>query len=368
MPSSELPKYVWKRKDRKGLWNYYFRYRGKFQRLPDDPSSAEFHIRYGQLKANIEREPTIGRDKVRAGTLDALIRDFKASPEFAKLGEKSRVYYTFQLGRLSVLGPFPAKDVGRAQILKLRDKISARGYRTADQFIQVASRLFAFGIDREVVFKNPAAAVKRLNDEESYVPWSDAEALKFEQSKPPSWMLTAYMIGRWTAQRRGDILRMTREQYDGHSIRLTQSKTKKAKDADELVIPCHSELKAYLDALPIEVGLLVPGLNGRPWDESAFSKQLRAHLDGLGLQHLHFHGLRHANATGMAEAGASDAEMMSVTGHTTPTMLRKYTRRARQKKLAVAAIGRLEAAGTPREQECETQAAKGDTQDAEKDV
>ncbi|WP_024276025.1 tyrosine-type recombinase/integrase [Hyphomicrobium sp. 802] len=368
MPSSKLPRYVWRRKDRKGRWNYYFRYQGTFQRLPDDPDSAEFHIRYGQLKANIEREPTVGAVTVRAGTLAALIRDFKESPEFAKLGEKSKVYYRFQLDRLSSLGPFAAKDIGRAQILKLRDKISARGYRTADQFIQVASRLFTFGIDREVVFKNPAAGVKKLNDEESYLPWSDDEAKKFEESKPPQWMMTAYMLGRWTTQRRGDILKMTRDQYDGSAISILQGKTKKAKDADVLVIACHSELKKYLDALSIEVGLLVPGPKGQ-WDESAFSKQFRAHLDGIGLQHLNFHGLRHKTATELAESDATDAEIMAVTGHSTTAMVRKYTRRARQKKLAASAMAKLERpAGTPREHESETQPEKSETQRSEKDA
>ena len=154
--------------------------------------------------------------------------------------------------------------------------------------------------------------------------------------------MTAYMLGRWTAQRRGDILGMVRDQYDGASISVLQNKTQNAKDADVLVIACHSELKTYLDALPVEVGLLVPGPNGKQWDESAFAKKFRAHLDGLGLQHLTFHGLRHTQATELAEAGSSDAEIMSVTGHTSSAMVRKYTRKARQKKLAASAIARLE--------------------------
>ena len=333
--------------------------------MPDHPDSAEFHIKYGQLKAPLEADPKAGRETIRSGTLHALIRDFKASPEFAKLGEKTRVYYTFQLERLKVLGTFPAKDVGRAQILKLRDKIAVRGYRTADQFIQVASRLFAFGIDREVLAKNPATNVAKLNDEESYITWSEAEAEKFEQSNPPAWMMTAYMLGRWTGQRRGDVLRMQREQYDGKAIRLTQRKTRKNKGADEMVIACHSKLRAYLDGLAIDIGLLVPGPGGKIWDESGFSKRLRAHLDSIGLQHLSFHGLRHMNATELAHSGSSDAEIMAVTGHTTSDMVKKYTRRAQQSRLAASAIARLETkTRTASEQESETRPQKSETRRA----
>ncbi|HML30466.1 MAG TPA: site-specific integrase, partial [Hyphomicrobium sp.] len=144
-------------------------------------------------------------------------------------------------------------------------------------------------------------------------------------------------------------------------------KTKKSKDADVLVIACHSELKKYLDALPIEVGLLVPGPNGRQWDESAFSKQFRAHLDGISLQHLNFHGLRHKTATELAESDATDAEIMAVTGHSTTAMVRKYTRRARQKKLAASAMAKLERpAGTPQEPESDKQSENSDKHEPEK--
>lgn len=339
MAQSKLPRYVVAIADRKGRTRFYFRFQKTYQRLPDDPASAEFHIRYGQLKSGIEREPQIGRDKVRAGSMAAMIRDYKASPEFTRLAARSQVAYTQQLDRLACLGAFQARDVGRAQILKLRDKIAIKGTRTADLFISITRRLFAFGIDRELVVNNPATRVARINDEESYAPWSAAQALVFEQSNPPQWMMTAYMLGRWTAQRRGDVLVMRREQFDGTRITLRQNKT-----GTELEITCHSALCRYLDALPIDVGLLVPGPRGRPWDESAFSKALRAHLDKIGLVDCHFHGLRHMHATALAEAGGTEDEIKSVTGHASSSMVRRYTKRARQKTLSASAALKLEPA------------------------
>src|SRR5262249_10837050 len=106
----------------------------------------------------------------------------------------------------------------------------------------------------------------------------------------------------------------------------------------------HTRLKAYLDALPIDVGLLVPGPAGKAWDPSAFSKALRAHLDACGLTEVHFHGLRHNCATTLADAGSSEKEIMAVTGHKTSDMVKRYTKRAEQKRLAHSAIEKVEAA------------------------
>jgi hypothetical protein len=48
--------------------------------------------------------------------------------------------------------------------------------------------------------------LKRSDKAEAYKPWSDEECAKFEASSPPRALLTAYMLGRYTGQRGGDIL------------------------------------------------------------------------------------------------------------------------------------------------------------------
>lgn len=343
MPKSSLPKYVVAIPDRRGIVRYYFRIAGKYQRMPGDPTSPEFYEAYAQRLALTKAEPRIGKSAAKPGTLAALIAEFKASPEFTvKLtSERTRVSYAQQLDRLSCIGTFPITDVGRGHILKLRDKIAAkRGTRTADLFVAVARRLFSFALDREALTVNPLAHVARVNIEESYVPWTPAEFAAFRASNPPQWAMTAAMLARWTAAARADVLGMCREKYDGVAIRYTRAKTRRHQ-VGELVIACHPDLQAYLEALPIEVGLLVPDPRGRRWNESAFSKAFRKLLDAAGLPHLNFHGLRHTQATDLAEAGGSEAEIAAVTGHQSPAMVKRYTKRARQQQLAASAIARL---------------------------
>jgi hypothetical protein len=55
------------------------------------------------------------------------------------------------------------------------------------------------------------------------------------------------------------------------------------------------------------------------------------------------HGLRKAAARRLAEAGCTTKEIAAITGHRTLSEIERYTKAADQKRLALAAIDRLEA-------------------------
>jgi integrase len=130
---------------------------------------------------------------------------------------------------------------------------------------------------------------------------------------------------------------MTWASYDGNHVSIRQGKTQTA-----LQLKVHANLKVYLDGLPREALLLVPSPNGTRWDGNAFSKAFKAELKKMGLPHLTFHGLRHTAGRMLAEAGCSELEIASITGHRSLAMVAHYTRQASQRKLSEAAITRLE--------------------------
>ena len=74
-----LPKYVFRQERNNGRVYYYFRRHGLYTRLPDDPASAEFAIRYGQLLESIRRPSA---KVAKPGSIKALIAEFKQAPEF----------------------------------------------------------------------------------------------------------------------------------------------------------------------------------------------------------------------------------------------------------------------------------------------
>lgn len=337
MPS-DLPKYV-KRVPRGDRVHLYFRFRGCYTPLPGDPQSAEFFEAYAQALAGTERPK--GGKRCADGSVDALIRDYKASPEFTCLAAKTQRDYGRELDHLGgALGRFPARSIRRSAIVKMRNKISAsRGTRSADFFVSVAARCFRIGLDLDYVDTNPAEKIDRINDAEAFKRWPVEARAAFEASSPPPHLMTAYMIALYTAQSLGDVLRLARTVYDGRGFQARRKKTKRSG-----YIPAFSVLRSYLDKLPKDGVLFVTRPDGTRWTERAFSEEFRAWLDKLGLDELHFHGLRKSTSAALAEAGASPHEIAAITLHATIEMVEHYTREADQKRMAESAIAKLEVA------------------------
>lgn len=238
----------------------------------------------------------------------------------------------------------------RQHIVALRNKMNPNK-RTQDLFVAAVSRMFGIGMDLGYTERNPAARIDRLNDPESYEPWPLAARQRFEESAMPAWMRTAYMLGLWTAQREGDVLRLPRARFDGSGFTIRQGRPEAKRGKGRkgpvvtLYIPAAAPLRAYLAGCTFNGLLFVTDEQGRAIGGDRFRKEIRAQLDRLGLTDLHFHGLRHTSATALADAGASSHEIMAITGHRTEQMVQVYTKNADQRRRANSAIRKLERGG-----------------------
>lgn len=235
----------------------------------------------------------------------------------------------------------------RQHVTRLRNKIGTNT-RTQDLFVAAVSRMFTIGMDLGYTDRNPAARIVRLNDPQSYEPWPIEAHHKFMASEMPMWMRTAYMLALWTAQREGDILRLARARHDGagFTIRQGRPEAKRGKGRKGKVVTLYinaaKPLRDYLASRTFNGLLFVTDDDGKPINSTRFRHEFREHLDLLGLNDLHFHGLRHTTATALADLGASPAEIQSMTGHQTLQMVEVYTKKANQKRLAASAVRRLE--------------------------
>lgn len=82
---------------------------------------------------------------------------------------------------------------------------------------------------------------------------------------------------------------------------------------------------------------------GRARSEKAFSAWISEAASIAGLPPKSSpHGVRKAACRRLAEAGCSALEIMSITGHTDIREIERYCREAARKKLAVAAMTKLE--------------------------
>lgn len=322
---------------------HYYAWRGKgAPRLTGEPGSPEFVASYtAAMKA---------RQTGHAGTLQALLTAYQASPYFSAKAKRTQADYVKHMARIEAkFGAFPiaalADKRARGEFLRWRDKLAEASRRQADYTLAVLALILAWAFDRGDAPANPLERPsKTYQADRADLIWTEDDVAAFRAVAPPHLAL-ALDLALWTGQRQGDLLRLTWTAYDGQTIRLRQGKTKR-----HVSIPVAQPLRAALDAARAKrKGLtILATTRGTPWTSDGFRTswaKIAADMDGLT-----FHDLRGTAVTRLAQAGCTVPEIASITGHAlkeVETILDKHYL-SRDSGLAVSAIAKLEkhAAGT----------------------
>ncbi|MFL5283152.1 MAG: tyrosine-type recombinase/integrase, partial [Rhodopila sp.] len=198
---------------------------------------------------------------------------------------------------------------------------------------------------------NPASNPKRLKPErsEGYRPWTQDEFKTFMDHADEEWQFNA-LLALLTGQRSQDLVAMRWSDYnrDKGEIKVVQ---KKAQEWVATWIPCPPPLKDALDkrfALLRSQGVSAPTIlvrqsgrdKGKSYKENAFQHDAGEQIASAGLEVV-WHGLRGAAASWAAEEGATDHEIAALLGHTQVQTTRRYSRGAKQRKLANAASKKI---------------------------
>jgi integrase len=347
----------------KGRAYWYYRRDGQRIRLPGDPGSAEFTAVYERTHDSFERPATIGSARALPGSIAALVAAYKASAEFAQLGEKTRKDYARYLERFATdKGELPVGRMERRHVIAYRDKFSATP-RTANYMVQVIRLVMEWGLDRGWLKVNPATRPKRLKTGDGHRPWEETEIDLFRDHwKPGTIERTAFEVALNTGQRGEDIAAMERAHMDAKgTIAVAQEKT----DA-RVWVPQSKDLKRALDAWnaaqdrrmealekdgkPIRLAMrsmLLTTETGRAFKVDNFRhvmiaayqavKGLKVGLEAGGVT---THGLRYTAATILHELDCDWDTIAAITGHETVQMVRKYTEKKRKAKVAIARLDR----------------------------
>ena len=341
MVKIDLPGVNTTRKRTKQGWRYYYYHRASKERLPDDPASPEFVARLQELNDQYKQPET---RKIIPGSFAALIAAYKESRDFRSLKPRSRVSYTRYLSVIEEnWGRNKVSAITREAVFNLRDAYEDTP-RTANFVIQVLRLLLNYALDRPSVYGlsfNPAVRPKKLKTGEGYRPWEDHEIAAFRAKwAPDTLQRVAFEIMLNTGQRRGDVVRMARNQYRKGWVSLTQEKTGR-----KLEIPASQDLVAVLEPwLTAHEHLVIltnqNKLKGKALTDRHFSTIMREAYTDAGLPtDCTSHGLRYTAATVLHELGCDWETISAVTGHETRQMVQKYSQ---QKIRASAAISRLE--------------------------
>jgi integrase len=326
-------------RNRHGRMVHYVRRRGcKVVRLRGVLGSAEFMAAY---TAAIEgQEPiVIGADRAKAGTVAATVGMYLASVAFADLADAT------QRLRRGILERFREEHgdkrialIERKHVQALIDaKAATPG--AARNLLSVVRLLMQFAIDAGIRTDNPALGVKCVKSKSDGFPtWEEHHIAAYEARHPLGTMARlALALALGTGQRRADLVKMGRQHVRGDMIAVRQQKTKKP-----MMIPIGTELRAAIDAMPVDRLTFITSARGEPFSPPSFTmwfrKQCQAAGTPLGYS---VHGLRKSVCCRLAEAGCTEKEIAAITGHKTLRMLQHYTEAADQKNLARAAIERL---------------------------
>lgn len=293
------------------------------------------------------------KPRASADSVAALVDAFKRSPEWEDFSPATKATYSVYLRPLERLTQLAAKDLKRKLLLQMRDAIAVKrgrkgGRGAATGFMRTVKALMRWAVDREWLETNPAYGIKNLKGG-TLRAWTEAE-LTTALDKLPEPYRRVVVLALYTGQRRGDLCALTWGAYDGRSIRLTQQKTGAA-----LVIPCHSALKAELDAWreQVQVGRVLTPPRARAWTAPHLTREMKRELEKLGLRGINVHGLRKMAAQKLAEAGCTVHEIQAITGHKSLSMVQLYTDGAAQEVRAEAAILRLETAARDNRQKAD---------------
>jgi integrase len=319
--------------------HYYFR--ATNEALKGEPGTPEFLQSYAAAERRL-------RDRTK-GTLADLIRRFEgagdqpAAPEFSNMAETTKAEYKRKFKRIDrKWGTCPIAALGdvefRRDVLKWRDELAAETPREADNLVSAIARVLAFAVDRAEITVNVLGQFSRAyHSDRADKIWLPEHVAAFTQVASPE-MCTALVLAMHTGQRQGDLLRLPWSAYDGKRINLRQGKSKKL-----LSIKLTTALRRTLENLDRLSPLILTTKTGRAWKKRHFAEQWQEASEAAAITDLHFHDLRGTAVTMLAEAGCTELEIASITGHSyaqVHRILEVYLPRTRA--LADAAIMKLE--------------------------
>lgn len=310
-------RYVTARRNRDGSRRWYWVRRGQpVVRLPD----AE--------NARIRRAATLNEEADRGdptgpggaleghGSVAWAVRLYRRSEAFTGLAAATRRAYGGWMARLERRqGHRHLSELTRGNVKAIVAGIETPGGKR--HMAAVLARIVEIARDHEFLAHNTADRLRIPAAQRRDVLWRPADEAAFLAAcagdRHAGALRLALMLLLYTGQRPGDVLRMTWAHYDGQAILVAAQQKTRAR----VEVACHRDLKALLDAArPAARGLTIVAMpDGRPWRRDYFTERFARVKAAAGLAGHRAADCRRTAVARLYEAGASEAEIASITGH-----------------------------------------------------
>lgn len=212
----------------------------------------------------------------------------------------------------------------------------------ANSLLQKIKVLIHFAIDNGWRSDDPTLRIKKFAKGEFHT-WTEEEIAQYEAYWPiGSTPRLAFGLLLYTGQRRSDVVTMAWPDVKDGAISVMPLKTKRTTGV-KLLVPIHPALAEVLRATARAGDAILMTNFGQPFTNNGFGNYMADKIAEAGLpDRCVTHGLRKAAARRLAEAGCTTNEIAAITGHATLQEVARYTKAAEQKRLARAAINRLQ--------------------------
>src|SRR6516164_7427368 len=280
---------------------HYFRRRGSPRiPLPGIVGSAEFMAAY---QAALATAPSaIGADlRSKPGSVSAAIAEYYGSIAFRSLSGGTPAKRRTILERFRENhGHMPLASLPKEFIIALLDTMPPHAARN---WLKSFRHFIRWCLDRKLVRDDPTFSIRlKVPKSDGFHTWSEDQISAFEaHHKIGTKPRLALALGIYTAQRRGDVVRIGRQHIRDGVLAIRQQKT-----GTTLAIPVHPDLAAIIAATPLGHLTLLTTSTGKSYGANDFTDQFRAWCDAAEVpQHCVFHGLRKAALTRLADAGCT---------------------------------------------------------------
>jgi integrase len=291
--------------------------------------------------------------RIPLDTVDGLISFYKSTNEYKKLSDNSKRFYGLmvrtasevRLGQANVtFGEMLARNVSPTHTDKLFETITqAVSEHRAVHVCKVMRKVWFVGKRHGRVQNNPFERMGLKGLEDRTVLWEpaqvDALIAKADEMGLRS-IGTITLLCYHLCQRPGDMRQLKWKDFDGRVFSFVQEKTK-----TRVEIPASPQIiqrlsPYFLDNEPDpESYISLCETTGKPYDRFLYMKYFSRVRAAAGLPaHLQLRDLRRTGATEMAEAGCTEDELRSVTGHLSRNVLSIYVRPTT--KLAASGINK----------------------------
>src|SRR4029077_15787913 len=184
--------------------------------------------------------------------------------------------------------------------------------------------------------RNPIEGVRLFKETARNRTLTQEEYLRLYVCCPPSFK-PVVQLAYFTGMRKGEIFGLTWERVDfQNGIIVLEAENTKTQVKRE--IPLAEALKETLRRVPRTLGCLyVFHHRGKKLNHARTG--FRNACQKAGLAGFHFHDLRHCAITNMRKAGVPDTVIMSISGHKTNAVFRRYDKIDREdRKMALERV------------------------------